>query len=69
MNPVSIAVCFFGVIIIVLLFIIDLNKIYKIIGVKYEISNNRNDIVVVAQGPRNRIRDLLLLYDNKKYDI
>ena len=23
----------------------------------------------MAQGPRNRIRDLLLLYDNKKYDI
>ena len=36
---------------------------------KYEISNNRNDIVVVAQGPGNRIRDLLLLYDSKKYDI
>lgn len=35
----------------------------------YEIElDNRNNIII-AQGPRNRIRDLMLLFNNNKYDL
>lgn len=36
---------------------------------KYEIELDNRDIIVIAQGPRNRIRDLMLLFNNKQYDL
>ncbi len=36
---------------------------------KYEAINETKDIVIIAQGPRNRIRDLIKLYNHNQYDI
>ena len=36
---------------------------------KYEIKLDDKNIIVIAQGPRNRIRDLMLLFENNQYDI
>lgn len=36
---------------------------------KYEIELDDRNIIFIAQGPRNRIRDLMLLFENNQYDI
>lgn len=34
---------------------------------KIQIENDNNDVIIVAQGPRNRIKDLINLFNNQKY--
>lgn len=36
---------------------------------KYEMYKEDKDLVIIAQGPRNRIRDLMKLYVNQEYNL
>ena len=48
---------------------LNVDKENKGIFANYKLFNSKKDTIIIAQGPRNRIRDLLRLYDNQKHDI